>query len=269
MKNIFLSVLRTKDLELGYRYDPLGKRREDKPERKHGCSRAPLAAIPQTTKVKGTSNINELLKRAVEAHGGLDRWNKVKAIKVAASITGGIWYVKGKGDFLKDVVLTAETRNERLTVDFPGQDKRAIFVPDRIAIETENGTLIEARDDPEKSFAGQQRETPWPGFHDSSNPPATMAIIPRKIRRSKFSRNTNQANNAVSTPSRLSNKEVLEAGVVVRPTISKTGATTPPERIAPISHGQSERPNDASILGALRRNLRVNRQRAKPTPDPR
>jgi hypothetical protein len=86
---------------------------------------------------------------------------QVKAIKVAASITGAIWYVKGKGDFLKDVVLTAETRNERLTVDFPGQDKRAIFVPDRISIETEKGILIEARDDPEKSFAGQKRETPW------------------------------------------------------------------------------------------------------------
>jgi hypothetical protein len=40
--------------------------------------------------------MNDLLKLAVEAHGGLDRWNKVKAIKVAASITGGIWYVKGK-----------------------------------------------------------------------------------------------------------------------------------------------------------------------------
>jgi hypothetical protein len=53
----------------------------------------------------------------VDAHGGLDRWNKVKAIKVAACITGGIWYVEGEGDFLKDVVLTAETRKECLTVD--------------------------------------------------------------------------------------------------------------------------------------------------------
>jgi hypothetical protein len=33
----------------------------------------------------------ELLNLAVQAHGGLDRWNKVKAIKVAASITGAIW----------------------------------------------------------------------------------------------------------------------------------------------------------------------------------
>ncbi len=109
--------------------------------------------------------MGELLNLAVKAHGGLERWNKVKTIEVAASITGGIWYVKGKGDFLKNVVLTTETREERLTVDFPGQDKRAIFQSDRIVIETAGGTLIEARDNPEKSFAGQQRDTPWDDIH--------------------------------------------------------------------------------------------------------
>ena len=109
--------------------------------------------------------MNDLLKLALEAHGGLDRWNKVQAIKVAASITGGIWYVKGKGDFLKNLVLTAETRNERLTVDFPGQNRRANFEPNRIVIETVDGALIEARDNPVKSFAGQKRETPWDDIH--------------------------------------------------------------------------------------------------------
>jgi hypothetical protein len=105
--------------------------------------------------------MSDLLNLAVEAHGGLERWSKMKAIKVEASITGAIWYVKGKGDFLKNVVLTAETRNECLTVDFPGQDRRAVFEPSRIVIETAGGILIEARDNPEKSFEGQQRETPW------------------------------------------------------------------------------------------------------------
>jgi hypothetical protein len=109
--------------------------------------------------------MTELLTEAVKAHGGLDRWNKVKTIKVAASITGAIWYVKGKADFLKDVILTVETRKERVTVEFPGQDKRAIFQPNRIVIETLGGTLIEARDNPEESFAGQQRETPWNDIH--------------------------------------------------------------------------------------------------------
>ncbi len=103
----------------------------------------------------------ELLDLAVKAHGGLDCWNKIKAIKVAASITGAIWYVKGKPDALKNVVLTAETQNERVTIDFPSQDKRAIFQPTRVAIEKADGTPIESRDDPEKSFEGQQRETPW------------------------------------------------------------------------------------------------------------
>jgi len=109
--------------------------------------------------------MSELLDLAVKAHGGLDRWNKVKAMKVAASITGGIWWVKSKGDYLKNVVLTAETQKERLTVDFPGQNKRSIFEPSRIVNETLNGTLIEVRDNPEKSFEGHQRETPWDDIH--------------------------------------------------------------------------------------------------------
>lgn len=109
--------------------------------------------------------MNDLLQLAVAAHGGLDRWDKVKAIKVVASITGGIWYVKGMPDFLKNVVLTIETRDERVTVDFPGQHKRAIFQPNRVVIETAAGALIEGRDDPEKSFEGQQRETPWDQIH--------------------------------------------------------------------------------------------------------
>jgi hypothetical protein len=109
--------------------------------------------------------MNELLDLAVKAHGGLDRWNKVKAIKVAASITGAIWYVKSKGNCLNNVVLTAETKNERLTVDYPGQDRRARFEPNRVVLERVDGTLIEARDNPEKSFEGQERFTPWDDIH--------------------------------------------------------------------------------------------------------
>jgi len=109
--------------------------------------------------------MNDLLDLAVKAHGGLERWNKVKSVKVAASITGAIWFVKGQGDALKEVVLTADTSTQRLTVDFPGQDKRAIFEPQRIVIQHMDGTPITARDNPEQSFVGQQRETPWDDIH--------------------------------------------------------------------------------------------------------
>ena len=109
--------------------------------------------------------MSELLDLAVQAHGGLDRWRRIRTVRVAASITGAIWFVKSQGDVLKDVVLTVDTRTERLVVDFPGQEKRAIFEPERIVIERADGTEVAARDHPERSFAGQQRVTPWDEIH--------------------------------------------------------------------------------------------------------
>lgn len=109
--------------------------------------------------------MSELLDTAIKAHGGLDRWNKIKAIKTAASLTGSIWFVKGRGDVLKNVDILAETKRERLTMDFPGQDKRTVFEPNRVDVETSQGKLIAGRDDPEKSFEGHTRETPWDDVH--------------------------------------------------------------------------------------------------------
>ncbi|MBB5059583.1 hypothetical protein HDF16_004309 [Granulicella aggregans] len=109
--------------------------------------------------------MNDLLQMAVEAHGGLSRWNKVRKIKVAASITGAIWFVKGQGDSLKDVVMTIDTTKERMVTDFPGQDKRFVFEPQRLIMERCDGTLLRERENPEASFAGQVRETPWDDLH--------------------------------------------------------------------------------------------------------
>ena len=109
--------------------------------------------------------MNELLNLAVKAHGGLESWNKVKSVRMAASITGAIWYVKSKPDYLKNIVMTAESKTERVVTEFPGQDKRSIFEPNRIVIEKLDGALSEARDDPEKSFEGQTLQTPWDDIH--------------------------------------------------------------------------------------------------------
>jgi hypothetical protein len=114
---------------------------------------------------KAAENMNELLNLAINAHGGLDRWDKITAIEATLSITGAIWHVKGKPDVLKDIIMTAETGTERVTTVFAGQDKRSIFTPGRIVIEKTNGTLLEARDDPEDSFAGQELNTPWDDIH--------------------------------------------------------------------------------------------------------
>ena len=109
--------------------------------------------------------MNDLLTIAVNAHGGLKRWNEIKSIQVAAHITGAIWFMKSQGNYLKDIVMSVDTRKERMVTDFPGQDKRIRFEAARVVMEKSDGTLIQVRDDPEASFVGQQRETPWDDFH--------------------------------------------------------------------------------------------------------
>jgi hypothetical protein len=54
---------------------------------------------------------------------------------------------------------------ERLTVESPVQDKRAVFQPQRIFLRQMDGTPFAERDNPEQFFAGPQRETPWDDIH--------------------------------------------------------------------------------------------------------
>jgi hypothetical protein len=111
------------------------------------------------------NQMNDLLQKAVDAHGGLNRWNEISKITVAASMTGAIWFVKGQGDYLKDVVMTIDTTKEKLVTDFPGQDKRLTFEPNRVVMTKRDGTILQERGDPEESFKGQLRETPWDDLH--------------------------------------------------------------------------------------------------------
>ena len=70
--------------------------------------------------------------------------------------------------------------------------------------------------------------------------PATIKTMPQATRRSTFSPNANHANSAVNTPSAFSS-EAPDAGMRVNPSISRTGAATPPHPIAAASQGISAR----------------------------
>lgn len=109
--------------------------------------------------------MNDLLESAITAHGGLDRWNKIRSITVHASITGAFWHVKHQGDAMKNIRFEVDTTRQRLTMDFPGQDKRSVFEPGRVEMQRSDGRVTGARDDPEESFAGQQFQTPWDDLH--------------------------------------------------------------------------------------------------------
>jgi hypothetical protein len=106
-----------------------------------------------------------LLQNAIDAHGGLKRWAKVRTIVLSASITGAIWAIKGQANYLDDVVMRVDTKQQRTVTDFPKQDKRLTYGPGRVTLETPKGRISQERDNPQASFVGQTRETPWDPLH--------------------------------------------------------------------------------------------------------
>src|SRR6267154_5297805 len=96
--------------------------------------------------------MNDLLNLAVEAHGGLKRWSQLTAVKASVSITGKLWQLKAQPEALKDVVVEAQLKLQQLTTHLIGKNRRTVFTPDRVSIESESGILEEARGDPRSAF---------------------------------------------------------------------------------------------------------------------
>jgi hypothetical protein len=125
-----------------------------------------LQRVQKATNEIDKENTMDLLAFALEAHGGLHRWNEFKTLKAELSAGGAIWHVKQQPGLLADKIFEIDTHIERLTITpFTAAGRRSVFVPDRLVLETLYGTIIESRDDPEAAFAGQTQETPWDKFH--------------------------------------------------------------------------------------------------------
>lgn len=110
--------------------------------------------------------MNDLLQLAIDAHGGLERWNQFQHLDIDVSIDGGIWYVKQQPRLLIDKRVSMRTHEEHLTVTpFGGDGLHSVFTPKRLTIENANGDAVQERDDPEAAFRGQTLETAWDALH--------------------------------------------------------------------------------------------------------
>lgn len=109
--------------------------------------------------------MDNLLKLAIEAHGGLERWCQLNVAKADVSITGALWHLKGQPDVFKNVQVVAQLHRQRLVTHLIGKDRRTIFTTGEVSIESESGVVEETRVDPVTSFRGQSLETPWDLLH--------------------------------------------------------------------------------------------------------
>ena len=109
--------------------------------------------------------MNDLLALAIDAHGGMETWEKLTSATVPASITGAIWYVKGQGDVLKDVVMDLELQKEKMVMAFPGSEKKTSFEAEEIVVHGYDGKPSQTFVHPLANFEEHTRDTPWEDVH--------------------------------------------------------------------------------------------------------
>jgi hypothetical protein len=105
--------------------------------------------------------MDDLLKLAIGAHGGLERWRQVNVVRANASITGELWHLKGQPDVLKNIQVVAQLHRQHLVTHLIAKDRRTIFTTGKVSIESESGVVEETRIDPITSFRGKSLDAPW------------------------------------------------------------------------------------------------------------
>jgi hypothetical protein len=108
--------------------------------------------------------MNDLLKLAIEAHGGLVKWQALQRVEAELRIGGALWTFTGQAGLFADARYVAPLHAQRgILFDGLGSERqRSIFAPERVRLETAGGTLLEERAAPRDSFGGTG---PWDRIH--------------------------------------------------------------------------------------------------------
>ena len=102
-----------------------------------------------------TDGRGELLTAVLGAHGGLENWEKLTKITAKLSLGGVFWAARGWPDVYSEQTVTLLPHREHITfAPFTQHDRMSVLEvgPERIAIMSRTGELIEERLHPRESF---------------------------------------------------------------------------------------------------------------------
>jgi len=106
--------------------------------------------------------MDSLANTIIEAHGGLERWRTFRTLSADLVQGGALWQIKGKAGLLDRTTVTVALDREWAShAPFGDPSRKTDFTPDRVALLSVDGEIIEELASPRSSFAGHSLETPW------------------------------------------------------------------------------------------------------------
>ena len=119
-----------------------------------------------TMQLRSEPMTDELLADVLDAHGGLENWNAVTEITAELSLGGPFWGARGWPDVYADQTVTLDPHREHITfAPFTAPDRISVLDvdPERVAIRTRDGEIVEERTAPRATFPlpFDDYTTPW------------------------------------------------------------------------------------------------------------
>jgi hypothetical protein len=109
--------------------------------------------------------LDNLLKFAIEAHGGLNAWNKLQSLHANVSVGGALWDLKQLPGLFNNTRVELKLRSQHVITHIVDAGERIVFTSDRISLEAESGKILDARIDPRSAFAGHSADSKWDKLH--------------------------------------------------------------------------------------------------------
>ena len=105
-----------------------------------------------------------LLEQAMEAHGGLERWQKVNKISLNMTAGGLVFFIKGRSRYVNKPATADIYTRKQMTVFNPFGNKAELtgsYTPDHVWIENENSQVIAELREPAVYRGLMKSLLPW------------------------------------------------------------------------------------------------------------
>ena len=110
--------------------------------------------------------MTDLLELAIDAHGGWERWQRLKTLSAHVHVGGAVWPLKGWPDVFSDVRFSIDPHRQHVEYSRSGDaGRRSVYEPGRTATLADDGKVIEQRESPRDSFQGHGLATRWDAQH--------------------------------------------------------------------------------------------------------
>ena len=81
--------------------------------------------------------MDKLLALAVDAHGGLDVWNRFESLHADVSIGGALWDIKQIPGLFSHARVDLKLRDQYLITHLPDIGERIVFTPAKMSVESD------------------------------------------------------------------------------------------------------------------------------------